>query len=355
VIQHSLWPIAWMASSWWNNLNSTYEILTRGQIYCDMNLNIYKKAGGLCLSSFEKFNVGQVNFQQLPWIANIDGVGVWAQSGAINSTVSGFALTNINAPYVTQRGSILLSSYKANVSTSCSFSTLFGGLLSNEVNVVWPVSLFDVHRLYLSEDDHHEDQKFKLSSLFKGRKERATQHNNVDNDTGLHKNIWYSYTDSTEYADSSSWRIASRHTCYVGVYMSHPSTVSSHSEKDKSAAVQIQYGRHHTDKVAAQIIKCNATALTVIVVVGSHDEYGGDFDLFVNRCLSIQISQHYDPKVIPERFKTEKAEQTKREAKIKEAKKNTSSSRVSVAKHSNPKPYYVHVYDPQEGDIHFDF
>lgn len=51
--QHSLWPISWMANSWWTNLNSSYEILTRGQVYCDLNLNIYKKNGKDSLALFK--------------------------------------------------------------------------------------------------------------------------------------------------------------------------------------------------------------------------------------------------------------------------------------------------------------
>lgn len=75
-------------------------------------MNIYKR-DGLVLSSFEKFNGSRAGYQQLPWIANLDGVGMWSLSGAGSESLSGFSLLNTHNPFVVQRQNVAVISYAA--------------------------------------------------------------------------------------------------------------------------------------------------------------------------------------------------------------------------------------------------
>ena len=76
-------------------------------------MNVYKRQGGLCLSSFEDFNVGDAGFQQQPWIANLDGIGVWTESGYVGGGVMNFNMTNSHSPKIVQKGELLVCSYAA--------------------------------------------------------------------------------------------------------------------------------------------------------------------------------------------------------------------------------------------------
>lgn len=160
-----LWPVAWIPTGMMSSLSNSLHILTRGQVYCDINLNIYKKSSyGLCLTSFEHFNPHFAGFQQLPWIANLCGIGacdhllfsfsliycirlgVWTQTGC-NSKIAGFAITNTHNPCCQQRGSLLLVSYVAPHDLVASMSVI-GNLLDYRATLFWPsTSVVDEYRV----------------------------------------------------------------------------------------------------------------------------------------------------------------------------------------------------------------
>lgn len=111
-LQHNvhLWPLAWISSGLTDTLSHSYEAWTTGQCYVGIRLNVYKH-DELLLTSFEKFNGGTCGYQQLPWIANIDGIGVWTQSGRGGENVGGFDVTNTHTPHVSQKGHLLVAVY----------------------------------------------------------------------------------------------------------------------------------------------------------------------------------------------------------------------------------------------------
>ena len=113
-LQHNvhLWPLAWVSSGLTDRLSHSYQAWTTGQCYIGIKLNVYKH-DELLLTSFEKFNGGTCGFDQLPWIANIDGIGVWTQSGKGSENVGGFDVTNTHTPHVSQKGHILVAAYSA--------------------------------------------------------------------------------------------------------------------------------------------------------------------------------------------------------------------------------------------------
>jgi hypothetical protein len=76
----------------------------------------------------------------LPWIANIDGIGVWTQSGNGTEGIAGFGITNTHNPYIMQRQDVLVAAY----STPSVLKTLLvGNMFGSKVKLFWPDSLFD--------------------------------------------------------------------------------------------------------------------------------------------------------------------------------------------------------------------
>lgn len=72
-----LWALSYLYAGQLEALTASFDLFSRGQQYCDVELNVYKRSQhGLCLSSFERFNPHVSGFQQLPWMANVMGLGM---------------------------------------------------------------------------------------------------------------------------------------------------------------------------------------------------------------------------------------------------------------------------------------
>lgn len=104
-------PLAFLPSFAAESFMTSMSHWARGQNYTGINLSLYKAPGGLMLSCFEGYNVGFCGYQQLPWIANIDGLGVWSQSGKSSKKLGYFDVTNIYSPSVSQSKRLLVASY----------------------------------------------------------------------------------------------------------------------------------------------------------------------------------------------------------------------------------------------------
>ena len=56
--------------------------LSHGLRYCGFTLNTWRTANRTaCISSFSHFNIDEAQYNQLVWMANVFGAGVWTQSG----------------------------------------------------------------------------------------------------------------------------------------------------------------------------------------------------------------------------------------------------------------------------------
>ena len=76
-----LWPLRLIPPMWSEYLLSRFRHFAHGQSYTGMSLNVYKKRT-LLLTSLEYLEQeGVCGYQQLPWIVNCGGIGVWTQSG----------------------------------------------------------------------------------------------------------------------------------------------------------------------------------------------------------------------------------------------------------------------------------
>jgi hypothetical protein len=90
----------------------SYDHYSAGQNYTDVTLNVYKSNNEKCiLSSFENYNVGLQSYQQLPWIANFDGVGIWIQSRTTNTILQDIGINSTN-PAISQSGCVLVAVYR---------------------------------------------------------------------------------------------------------------------------------------------------------------------------------------------------------------------------------------------------
>lgn len=88
---------------------SSFEHYSAGQNYTDVVLNVYKTSNReSILSSFEMYNPGLQGYQQLPWIANFNGIGVWSQS--YHRVIQNIG-TNVTNPAIIQRENIAVIAY----------------------------------------------------------------------------------------------------------------------------------------------------------------------------------------------------------------------------------------------------
>jgi hypothetical protein len=85
-----------------------FDNLSKGQAYTSIFLNLFKSPSrSVVMTSFDRYNVGRHAFQQNTWMVNMNGVGIWSQSGAFRD----MEIINISNPAVTQQGNILLAVY----------------------------------------------------------------------------------------------------------------------------------------------------------------------------------------------------------------------------------------------------
>lgn len=76
-----------------------------GQNYTKIILSVYKSPSrAVIMTSFQNYNVGRQAYQQIPWMVNFDGVGIWSQSGKRLGV-------NVCGPSVKQDQNILLAVY----------------------------------------------------------------------------------------------------------------------------------------------------------------------------------------------------------------------------------------------------
>lgn len=127
----NLWPLRFIPSVLVSSISKSFSHLTSGQCYLGVTLNVYKNRN-TCLSSYEKFQVNSASFQQLSWIANIEGIPIWSMSGRGSEGVAGFAMNSTYNPYCSQKGKLLVVSYYPPLKYRNEIIRLF-----------WPSPLFD--------------------------------------------------------------------------------------------------------------------------------------------------------------------------------------------------------------------
>lgn len=90
--------------------------VTKSSLINQSRVALYKNKG-VVLSSIQNFWPGSLGYQQWPWVAAIDELAVWTQSGVIsedNVRLKHSFSNNSSLPYLKQKSNVLLIMYKAN-------------------------------------------------------------------------------------------------------------------------------------------------------------------------------------------------------------------------------------------------
>jgi len=87
--------------------------MTRSSVNSKSSVALYKDHG-VTLSSIQDFWKGRQGYQQWPWVAAIDDLAVWTQSGEVknNWKERNHNLANASLPYIKQTSNMILIMYK---------------------------------------------------------------------------------------------------------------------------------------------------------------------------------------------------------------------------------------------------
>jgi hypothetical protein len=223
----------------------SYPHISEGQCYAGITLNVYKKLGGLLMTSFENYGNSCCNFQQFPWCVNINGVGVWSESGEGNESISGFAITNTHAPRIKQRGPLLVAAYVTPAWLRGSIG--LGVVFSYKSRLFWPSPFF--------QEQHFPDPIKEAKS-------------------------WYNFlSKSRDVWMAGTWWGGRRGDCYVGVLCTQKTYLHT---KDSGGSKITADGK--TLLIPRRV--CNVYNHSYIVVVGTSDEFDSMDDFITNRCIN---------------------------------------------------------------------
>jgi hypothetical protein len=241
---------------------ANYATLAEGQVYCGVTLHVYKRpASELLLTSFQDFNAHRASFQQLPWIANVSGVGVWSQSGGGEAFLS-FGIFNTHNPLIRQKGSVLIASHAAP--SSLTSRMIMGSLFSYSVRVFWPHNLMD------------ESCTFAGGGGVCGVDANAcVEQTTVAMDLAV--------------KTPGVWTAGRRGDAYVGVYCSQKTKMDHRSSKDATYVVRASPTEEEVKHDVPRRV-CEQYRNSWVVVVGTVGEYTTLQD-FVNRLCLIVIAE----------------------------------------------------------------
>jgi hypothetical protein len=288
-----LWPLSFVSSSYLSRLCSSYPLFSKGQQYTGIRLNVFKRNGeGLCLSSFERFNTQGCSFQQISWMANVSGVGVWSQSGQGLEGIGGFGMSSTFNPSVTQRGSLLIASYCAPHLLT---STLFvKALFSYEVRLFWPEALFDEVLYfqsqvikYFSEEDVAEKKfvdhktttsKSWYSSAFGEKNKTMSSNRDVEGGRG---------------ESSGEWMAASKGDSFIGVLCTTQTRFDRSSPgKDCEMNLPIDSDSSTPGIYLVPRRKCSFPRHSWVVAVGTRNERVPNLQQFIEqRLIHIRVGE----------------------------------------------------------------
>jgi hypothetical protein len=90
-----------------------FDDFTEGPNISGANIHVYKHKG-VVLSSLENFNTGKRSGQAWPWVAPVDDIAVWTQSGIDGASFAGAPNmpSNTHLPDVTSNKNVALVTYR---------------------------------------------------------------------------------------------------------------------------------------------------------------------------------------------------------------------------------------------------
>lgn len=220
---------------------------SEAQKYTDLNINVYKTPGreGV-LSSLDMYNVGQQTYQQLLWMANVSGVGVWSQSGGDHGDMQRFAPERVN-PAVSQKENVLVASYitPKNLRNAVAQNVI----IRSYSFVYWPSKFFDEEYRMINKQ---------LKSL-----NEAERHDECN-------------------ADKCAWWFARKGEVYVGVFCNKETSL----ERTKREDSKMKISREEEYMCPRRV--CYDNKQTWMCVVGDVTQYQ-TLRQFVVFCRSIRL------------------------------------------------------------------
>ncbi len=128
---------------WLANLSSDIgATFSRSSVLSEATFDIYKNEG-VTLSSVHNYYGGYAGYQQWPWVAAVDDIAVWTQSGPVTSKWSDRddTLCNSHLPKVFQDGNVALIMYWPNseIVSACAFTDQ----MDTDVALHWKNEDFD--------------------------------------------------------------------------------------------------------------------------------------------------------------------------------------------------------------------
>ncbi len=125
-------------ANWTSSLGATFS---RSSVISQATFHIYKNEG-IALSSVYAYNPGYFGYQQFPWMATVDDLAVWTQSGKVHTDWGDRSNDNVNThlPRVMQDENVALIMYWPNTEIAVSQNT--------DVALHWKDSDFDETATY---------------------------------------------------------------------------------------------------------------------------------------------------------------------------------------------------------------
>ncbi len=114
---------------------------TRGSDLSNLDIDVYKH-NGVVLSSLDTHYGGYMGFQTWPWVATVDDIAVWTQSGEVKAEFKDRtnSTNNTHLPKVMQKNNLVMAVYWPN--SEISAGNLFGAM-DTTVALHWPTDEFD--------------------------------------------------------------------------------------------------------------------------------------------------------------------------------------------------------------------
>jgi hypothetical protein len=126
-------------------LTRFFADISEGPNISGANVHVYKHRG-VVLSSLEDFNTGMRSGQAWPWVANVDGIAVWTQSGVDRPSFEGAPRipTNTLLPDVRSNKNVAFITYtQGNNPFERTLLRYFLGSVSTRVGLFFPEDRFD--------------------------------------------------------------------------------------------------------------------------------------------------------------------------------------------------------------------
>jgi hypothetical protein len=130
-----------LPDEWSHGISTIGATFARSSSISQAQLNIYRNAG-TALASIDDYFAGYCGYQQWPWVATVDDIAVWTQSGTIDpgwvpkSSMS----ANSHLPLVQQNANVAMITYFPNIEIR---TAQWLNKYDTSVSLYWPKERFD--------------------------------------------------------------------------------------------------------------------------------------------------------------------------------------------------------------------